>query len=416
MDKVIEKAATKEDKRKISLQRASELKEYTSDFLKYKKNINEKMNSRMKKQRLNKEKILKFLEGTDEDWNDWHWQLRNKITDVKVLKELLNLDEKELEEIKEVGKHYRWAISPYYLSLIDIEDQEDPVKKISIPSILELDDEGEADPMHEEYTNPAGSITRRYPNRLIINVTNACANYCRHCQRRRRIGECDQATPLQMIEESIQYIRDNEEITDVLITGGDPLTLTDQVLENIIRQLREIEHVDIIRIGTRTLVTMPQRITDELVSMLQKYSPIYINTHFNHPYELTKESIEACEKLADHGIYLGNQMVLLKGINNDKFVVRLLNEKLLKARVRPYYIFHAKQVIGTHHFQPSIAEGIEIMKYLRGNTSGLAIPTYIINAPGGLGKIPLLPQYLKKNKEGNYVLTTWEGKEIEYIE
>ncbi len=415
MMKIAEKLEPSE-KRKISIERAEELKGYTIPFLQYKKKEIEKISLRTEKANQNKNQILKILGGSQKDWEDWHWQLRHKITNVSLLRELLHLSEKEMEEIEEVGKHYRWAISPYYLSLIDSTNKEDPIKKISIPSILELDERGEKDPMHEEYTNPAGSITRRYPNRLIINATNACANYCRHCQRRRRIGEFDQATPLSCIQDSIEYIRNHEEITDVLITGGDPLTLEDKVLENIIKQVREIKHVDIIRIGTRTLVTMPQRITKELVSMLKKYKPIYLNTHFNHPYELTEESIQACNLLVDNGICLGNQMVLLKGINNDKFTVRLLNELLLKTRVRPYYIFHAKQVIGTHHFQPTIEEGLEIMKYLRGNTSGLSIPTYIINAPGGKGKIPLLPEYIKKKSDGTYLLTTWEGKEIEYIE
>lgn len=405
-----------DNKRKISLQRANELKSYTTEFLKYKKEQNIVIEERTKKAQQNKKKILEILDATEEDWNDWHWQLKNKITDVSILKQVLSLNDNEINEIKEVGQYYRWAISPYYLSLIDKDNINDPIKKISIPSILEMDEHGESDPMCEEYTNPAGNITRRYPNRLIINVTNACANYCRHCQRRRRIGEYDKNTPSLLIEESIRYVRENEEITDVLITGGDPLTLPDNLLEKIIKELREIKHVEIIRIGTRTLVTMPQRITPEFIEMLKKYKPIYINTHFNHSYEITEESSRACEMLADNGFCLGNQMVLLKGINNDKFTVRLLNEKLLKIRVRPYYIFHAKQVIGTLHFEPTIKEGLEIMRYLRGNTSGLAIPTYIINAPKGCGKIPLLPQYIKEEGNGKYILTTWEGKKIEYVD
>lgn len=322
----------------------------------------------------------------------------------------------ELKEIDEVGKHYRWAVSPYYLSLIDQENNDDPIKKISIPNILELQGGGSSDPMSEEYTNPAGSITRRYPNRCIINVTNTCANYCRHCQRRRRIGEIDTITDWSEIEQSIEYIKENEEITDVLITGGDPLTLSDDIIEKIVSQVRAISHVEIIRIGTRTLVTMPQRITKELVERLKKYQPLYINTHFNHPYEVTEDTKRACNLLADNGIVLGNQMVLLKGVNNDKFIVRLLNEKLLQSRVRPYYIFHAKQVIGTLHFEPKIQEGLEIMEYLRGNTSGLGIPTYILNAPNGLGKIPLLPNYIQKINGNEIVFKTWENKIINYEE
>ncbi len=231
------------------------------------------------------------------------------------------------------------------MSLIDPEDICDPIKLLSIPTHIELEDEQEdLDPMGEEYTNPAGCITRRYPDRLIINVTNECAMYCRHCQRRRNIGQQDSHKSKAIIQESIDYIRENEEIRDVLVTGGDALTLKDDYLEWILSQLKEIPHVDYVRLGTRTLVTMPQRITDEFCNMLKKYHPVYINTHFNHPMEITKESKEACEKLANAGVPLGNQAVLLNGINNDKFVMRCLNQELLKIRVKPYYIFQSKHV------------------------------------------------------------------------
>ena len=403
------------DKRRISLERAKQLHSYTVPYLEYKKQQNKIIEERKEESLKTKKRILEVLRATEEDWNSWQWQLKNRISNIVTLKKILPLSDKELEEIDEVSKSYRWSISPYYLSLISSKDENDPIKKISIPTILELEDEtGILDPMSEEYTNPAGAITRRYPNRLIINATNTCSNYCRHCQRRRRIGTKDTMTNWDEIKESIDYIRENEEITDVLITGGDPLTLSDNLLEKIISEVRSIKHVEIIRIGTRTLVTMPQRITNELVEMLKKYKPIYINTHFNHFYEITEDSIKACNLLADNGVYLGNQMVLLKNINNDKFVVRLLNEKLLQMRVRPYYIFHAKQVKGTAHFIPKIKEGLEIMEYLRGNTSGLGIPTYILNAPNGLGKIPLLPDYIQKITDDKVILKTWEGKIIEY--
>jgi len=341
--------------------------------------------------------------------------LKNRIRDVESLGRFLCLPEAEKKAIAEVSKTFRWAVSPYYLSLIDPDNGFDPVRLMAIPTILELcDDTHGLDPMAEEYTNPAGSVTRRYPDRLIIYCTNECAMYCRHCQRRRNIGEKDCATPKTTIEESIEYIRANPEIRDVLLTGGDPFTMSNQRLEEILRELRQIKHVEIIRIGTRTPVTMPQRITDKLVAMLKKYHPLYINTQFNHPVEVTEEAREACEKLASAGIPLGNQAVLLNGINNDPFVMRCLNQELLKIRVRPYYIFHAKTVRGTTHFNTSIDDGIEIMEYLRGYTSGLAIPAYIVNAPGGLGKTPILPEYLLSRGKDYFVIRTWEGRIVRH--
>ena len=316
---------------------------------------------------------------------------------------------------EEISRKFRWATTPYYLSLMDYEDMSYPINMMALPSAAENDENGELDPMSEEYTNPAPCITRRYPNRLIINVTSSCAMFCRHCQRRRRIGECDRIESEEKISAAIEYIRNTREIRDVLITGGDPLMLPDEMLENIIKQVRAIPHVEIIRLGTRLPVTMPQRITPELCNMLSKYHPFFINTQFNHPGELTEDAVRACERIANAGIPIGNQMVFLKGINNDKYIVQLLNEGLLKARVRPYYIFHPKQVLGTKHFEITVEEGLKIMKYLRGHTSGLAIPQYILNAPHGLGKIPLLPKYIEESDGEHVKLTTWEGKEVEII-
>src|SRR5699024_113699 len=284
----------------------------------------------------------------------------------------------------------------------------------SIPTKFELTNEGDSDPMSEEFTNPAGVITRRYPDRLIINVTNICAMYCRHCQRRRNIGSSDHHNSKEDLIDSIEYIKANPEIRDVLITGGDALALSDDMLDWLLGELYKIPTVDYIRLGTRTLVTMPQRITDNLVSILKKYPPIYINTQFNHPMEITKESKKACDKLSLAGIPLGNQAVLLNGINNNKYVMRLLNHELLKCRVRPYYIFHAKNVIGTTHFNTSIDDGIEIIEHLRGYTSGMAIPTYIVNAPNGKGKTPISPQYLISRGRDYIKFRTWEGNIVDY--
>jgi lysine 2,3-aminomutase len=238
--------------------------------------------------------------------------------------------------------------------------------------------------------------------------------YCRHCQRRRNIGSNDHHTTRKSLEESIAYIKANPEIRDVLVTGGDALLLSDATLDWLLGELHAIESVDYVRLGSRVLVTMPQRITDKLVDILKKYPPLYINTQFNHPKELTTEAKEACDKLANAGIPLGNQAVLLNGLNADKYVMRLLNQELLKFRIRPYYIFHAKRVVGTTHFNTSVDEGIEIMEYLRGYTSGMAIPTYIINAPQGHGKTPVTPQYLISRGKDYIKIRTWEGKVFDY--
>lgn len=397
------------DKRKISLERAKELKAQIADYLEARKAIPKGM-EKQKEIAERQSQIMEYFHIGKDEWNDWQWQLKNRIKDVDELKKFVVLSEKETENIRLVSERFRWAISPYYLSLINSKDQFDPIKLMSVPSILELTGEkASMDPMAEEYTNPAGSITRRYPDRLIIYATNECAMYCRHCQRRRNIGVKDQVTSIEKLKESIEYIKDNAEIRDVLITGGDPLTMPTKALEWLLKELKAIPHVEIIRIGSRTPVTMPQRITDELVEMLSRYHPLYINTHFNHPTEVTFESKKACEKLANAGIPLGNQAVLLNGINNDKHIMKCLNQELLKIRVKPYYIFHAKKVQGTTHFNTSIEDGLEIMENLRGFTSGLAIPTYIVNAPEGKGKTPILPTYLIKKSKDFITIRTWEG-------
>ena len=395
-----------------SIARAEELKSRIEDYMDEYDNISKGLKL-SKEYETQKKRILEILGASNEDWDDYKWQLQNRINSTQQITKILNLSEDEVKSIEKISNEYRWAISPYYASLIDPNDKFDPIKLLSIPTVYENVGLGSIDPMNERGTNPAGSITRRYPDRLIINTTNVCAMYCRHCQRRRNISDTDTHQNKNILQESIDYIRDNKEIRDVLITGGDPLTMSDQMLEWLISEVRKIEHVEIIRLGTRTPVTLPQRITDELVDMLKKYHPIYINTHFNHPKEVTNEAKLACEKLANAGIPLGNQAVLLNGINNDKHVMKCLNQELLKIRVRPYYIFHAKYVIGTEHFVTSIDEGIEIIEYLRGYTSGMAIPTYIVNAPGGLGKTPILPQYLISRGKNTVKIRTWEGNVLE---
>ncbi|MGI5921009.1 MAG: KamA family radical SAM protein [Syntrophomonadaceae bacterium] len=392
--------------------RALELRE---DVLPYvSKSAHIKTGMSMHKQALaQKAKILALLGGNEHDWLNWKWHMKNRIKDASLLSQILNLTPLEIKQIQKVGELYRWAISPYYLSLIDSDYQNSPIFKQAVPDIRELQSGGVADPMGEEFTSPAPCITRRYPDRLIINVTNQCAMYCRHCQRRRNIGGVDQNASLGDIRAALAYVAENPEIRDVLITGGDALMLSDHNLELILKQLATIPHVEIKRIGTRVPVTLPQRITPQLCKILRRYPPIYLNTQFNHPVEVTPEAAQACARLIDAGVVLGNQAVLLRGINDNPAVMRKLNHELLRIRVRPYYIFHAKNVIGTKHWQTSIRQGLDIIRSLRGHTSGLAVPTYVYNAPGGLGKIPLAPNSIIHIEGDNFTLKTWEGKLVE---
>lgn len=361
----------------------------------------------------NKARILEILGGTEDDWQNWKWQLKNRIRDSHTLALILGLSELDKKRIDRVSKVYRWAISPYYLSLIGADYENSPIYRQAIPDIRELNPGGSLDPMNEAQSSPAPCVTRRYPDRMIINVTNQCAMYCRHCQRRRNIGENDYHAHLRDIDAALKYVACNREIRDVLITGGDALMLNDRVLKYILGELHSIPHVEIKRLGTRVPVTLPQRVTPGLCDILRCYPPIYINTQFNHPREVTPEAKLACDRLISAGAVLGNQAVLLKGINDEPFVMRKLNHELLKIRVRPYYIFHAKDVQGTRHFQTSVDTGLDIMKSLRGHTSGLAIPTYIVNAPGGLGKIPLMPNHIVEHLPEKVVLRTWEDKLVE---
>jgi len=394
--------------------RAQELKRDALDYLEVRDRITCGMDLAFQTRvEARKRIILRVLGGTEDDWNDWKWQMKNRVRDADLLAEILSISPLEKRRIASVGKTYRWAVSPYYLSLIGDDYRNDPVYLQSVPDIQELLPKGELDPMDEEGTSPAPCVTRRYPDRLIINVTNQCAMFCRHCQRRRNIGEVDRHATRQEIKAALQYVKANPEMRDVLVTGGDALLLSDKTLEWILMELDRIPHVEIKRIGTRVPVTLPQRVTPELCEVLRKYPPIYINTQFNHPAEVTPEAKQACDMLVQAGAVLGNQAVLLRGINDCPEVMRRLNHELLRIRVRPYYIFHPKPVRGTSHRWVSIQTGLEIMEALRGHTSGLAVPTYIVNAPDGLGKIPLMPQYLLKLEPEKAVLRTWEGKIVE---
>ncbi|MBF7082156.1 lysine 2,3-aminomutase [Desulfallas sp. Bu1-1] len=354
----------------------------------------------------------------DRDWNDWRWQIRNRITSVEKLREVLNISEQEAGEINLCLKKFRMAITPYYASLMDPADRDCPIRRQAVPAIDELnhDAAGMSDPLHEDVDSPVPGITHRYPDRVLLLVTDQCSMYCRHCTRRRLAGARDQALPRGQVDRAIAYIQNNKKIRDVLISGGDPLTLSDAGLEYIIRRLRQIKHVEIIRIGTRIPVVLPQRITPELCNMLKKYHPVWVNTHFNHPKEITPWSAEACGRLADAGIQLGNQSVLLRGINDCPHVMKKLLHGLLVIRVRPYYLYQCDLSQGIGHFRTSVGKGIEIMENLRGHTTGLAVPTYVVDAPGGGGKIPVLPQYLISRSDQKVILRNFEGNIYSYTE
>ncbi|MDD2359712.1 MAG: glutamate 2,3-aminomutase [Syntrophaceticus schinkii] len=401
-------------RRQFALERATELREKIKDYLTVRDEIPTGFDL-VDEYLAARSRILDALNASDEDWDDWRWQLRNRIDTVESLSRFVDLSDNEKEELDEVSSQLRWAISPYYMALVMCDKPHGGIWKQSIPCELEITDSyGSEDPMAEGWTSPAPGVTRRYPDRMIINVTNKCAMFCRHCQRRRNIGDKDLDKSRSVLEEAVQYVRDNEEIRDVLITGGDALLLSDKTLDWLLGELHSIPHVEIKRLGTRTPVTLPQRITPELCAILEKYPPVFINTQFNSPMEATPEAKEACDKLVKAGVVLGNQAVLLRGVNNNPYVMKKLNQELLKMRVRPYYIFHAKNVKGTSHFITSIDDGLEIMEHLRGYTSGLAVPTYIINAPYGNGKTPIAPNYFLGRRGNQVLLRTWENKIIPY--
>jgi glutamate 2,3-aminomutase len=388
--------------------RSAELTKQIEDYLdfKHQASISSKRDEQTFRQ---KASLLRHFQATEADWENPRWQLKHRLCTAEQLSVFLHPSPVEFETWKQCESIFRFAVSPYYMSLIDWDDPLDPLRLQAVPMEKELTDcSHPLDPMNEEAMNPAGCITRRYPDRLILNVTNECAMYCRHCQRRRNIGLVDKTASEEVIQASIDYVKDHPEIRDVLVTGGDPLTMNDAWIESILKRLRAIPSVEIIRIGTRTPVTLPMRITDKLCKTIAKYHPVYVNTQFNHPHEITTDAALACKRMADRGIVLGNQSVLLNGVNNDSLTMRLLNQRLLSIRVRPYYLFHAKTVRGTTHFQTSVDDGLKIMKALRGFTSGLAIPSFIVNAPGGLGKIPLLPEAIVNRSGDVLYLKTWE--------
>ncbi|MDP2303679.1 MAG: KamA family radical SAM protein [Ignavibacteria bacterium] len=333
----------------------------------------------------------------------WQQMVRDSVHTVEQLVQRFGIDKAVAESLNEF---FQVRINPYYLSLIRYPG--DPIWLQCVPDIQELQDlDAEEDPLMEDAMSPVPNITHRYPDRALFLTTSQCGLYCRFCTRKRKVGDSEKIS-MKGLEAAFNYLEQHNEIRDVILSGGDPLMLTDVMLEKILKRLRQIPHIEIIRLGTKMPCVLPQRITPKLVEMLKKYHPIYINTHFNHPWEITPESSKACQMLADAGCPVGNQMVLMKDVNDDPVIVKELMQKLLKNRVRPYYMYMADETKGANHFRTSIAKGLEIIDKLRGWTSGLAIPHFVIDAPGGGGKIPILPNYVLHYDDEKIVLRNYK--------
>jgi lysine 2,3-aminomutase len=355
------------------------------------------------------------------EWTDYQWQLNNSIKTIDDFENFtaIKFTKKERVELEKTISKFPLSITPYYASLIDAENyRNDPIFKQAFPNPAELNISkyDMKDPLHEDKDSPTKGITHRYPDRVLFLISNRCAMYCRHCTRKRKVGDQEHIPSKQQIIAGLQYIKSHREIRDVLLSGGDALMLPDDYLDWILTELNSIPHVEVVRIGSRIPVVLPYRITDELVHMLKKHHPLWLNTHFNHPKELTPSAREALRKLADAGIPLGNQSVLLAGVNDCPQIMKKLNQKLVQNRVRPYYLFQCDLSEGLSHFRTSIGKGIEIIESLRGHTSGFAVPTYVIDAPGGGGKIPIQPNYVLSWSTHKTVLRNYEGVITTYAE
>jgi len=354
----------------------------------------------------------------DAIWNDWHWQQRERITALAQLERVIHVTHDERRAAQETEAEFHMGITPYYAALMDPDDPADPIRLQSVPTMgeLQIAPADLEDPLAEERDMPVPGVTHRYPDRVLFYTTHNCPVYCRHCTRKRKVADPTSAAAKRQIDEGLEYIAAHPEIRDVVISGGDPLSLSDERLDSILGRLRAIPHVEIFRLGTRNLVTLPQRVTDDFVRMLRAHHPVYVNTHFNHPKECTAEAFEAARKLADAGCVLGNQMVLLKGVNDDPRTVLELNHKLLLMRIRPYYIYQCDLAKGISHFRTPVETGIRIIEALRGHTSGLAVPQFVVDAPHGGGKIPVNPEYVVKHEGKTWTFRNYAGKTYTYEE
>jgi len=353
----------------------------------------------------------------DERWNDWRWQMSNRVNTLEEVEQILNLTPDERDGLSAPDK-FRVDITPYFISLIDPDDPNDPIRRQVIPTACEHEafTAMMEDSLAEDRHSPVPGLVHRYPDRVLMLVTTQCASYCRYCTRSRIVGDASQNFNRAEHEAQLDYLRRTPQVRDVLISGGDALTLAPKLLESIIRGIREIPHIEIIRIGSRVPVFMPQRIDDELCEMLAKYHPLWMNLHFNHPNEITPEVSRACDRLARAGIPLGNQSVLLAGVNDCVHIMRSLVHKLVENRIRPYYIYQCDLVEGSGHFRTPVGKGLEIIEALRGHTSGYAVPTYVVDAPGGGGKIPVMPNYLISYSDHKVILRNYEGYITTYEE
>ena len=347
------------------------------------------------------------------EWNDWRWQLNNSITDVQALSRFITLSPTECRSPDIHPRNLPLRITPYYASLLDTSDPDHSLRRSVIPTSAEyvFSPDESRDPLCEDDHSPVPGLVHRYPDRVLFLVTGDCSTFCRYCTRSRMVGKRDNASnnPSRW-SAAIDYIQAHTEVRDVLISGGDPLTLADDVLESIIQRLRRIRHVEMIRIGTKIPVTLPQRITASLVLMLKKYHPLWMSIHVTHPEELTPECETACARLADAGIPLGSQTVMLKGVNDNIASLKALMHGLIRFRIKPYYLFQCDPIPGSSHFRTPVSKGLEMIQGLRGHTSGYAVPTFAIDAPGGGGKIPLLPEYVIGRDENGLILRNYEGK------
>jgi lysine 2,3-aminomutase len=356
---------------------------------------------------------------SDKDWNDWHWQMKHRITTVEQLQRLMPaLTPEELAGAQLANHKLALGITPYFFNLIDPADENCPVRRQVVPRVEETHTAPWelADPCGEDAHSPVPGLVHRYPDRVLFLVTDRCASYCRYCTRSRLVSNASGYDFHPEFERQIAYVAAHPEVRDVLLSGGDPLLLNDEKLENLLSRLRAIPHVEFLRLGTRIPIFMPQRITPELCAMLKQFHPFFMSVHVNHPRELTTEVREALGRLADAGIPLGNQSVLLKHVNDDAEVMTALVQKLLMCRVKPYYLYQCDLISGSAHLRASVAKGLEIMEKLRGHTSGYAVPTYVIDAPGGGGKVPINPEYVLCRNAGRVLIRNFEGKIFEYPE
>ncbi len=348
-------------------------------------------------------------------WNDWNWQIRNSVTRLDQISRYIQLTGSETEAVNNLQGRLPLRITPYYLSLMYNRGADNPIRKMMIPRREELQifPEEKPDSLNELNSSPVPGLIHRYPDRVLFLVTQFCSSYCRYCTRSHSVGKLIQASLFQW-KNAFEYIATHHEIRDVLISGGDPLTLSDEKLEFLLSELFKIDHVEIIRIGTKVPVVLPQRITPQLVSMLRKYHPLLMSIHFSHPDEITTETSAACEMLADAGIPLGSQTVLLKDINDSPDIMKSLMQRLLKIRVKPYYLYQCDLIPGSRHFRTPVSKGLEIIRNLRGFTSGYAVPQYVIDAPGGGGKIPMLPDDNREMTENGLLLKNYLGNTYYY--